>query len=600
MSDKAPAIAPVVPTFVAGEAPTAAKLNALSAVIRRISQVVEYYIGDVWGESWPYDTWTSRLTQEFGKKVSDGNTVTGGVDRFLDIVNVARLIGPASNLNPFFLDEAVIEEDIPESTTDDIHEFNLKYVPMNPETGVTFDPGLVFVTWQDSHALVQADGDYHITATGTVYSHLPMDGGKVYYSTAPYTYGGGSNYSGASFNCIPDPSQCENGDGLAITGPDGDGAWTLTIPEATHHITSEDGENAALNASDATFEFALTLPKVLLDNLSVGDQIPTGFLYVRNWTTGEIYDQADYFLSGDSSVLMSGPDLSDAVGNGDQLYIITVGTDITTSIADLRRKTRHTHDRTYGEEAVSVYSLSNRFKFPGLSGLVVESEILNNYFPQYLHRDGWDGTTDAGMNDENVMRGHLALGAVQAGGVDRFTEAGQATTQNTEASAKVLFLGNATYQPFVRGVEGALQLHGDGAATDGNVSGTEVAGLGHVRVEQGHLIPDMGICSALTQLEWAIKPVAFQITGNDVTIESIDLAADYGLTVADYRIFNYDAIVMLDSSNAWTKQHIEAADSLAFTAVLHEDTHELELAIIGTDFIGADWTARIVLWAARI
>jgi hypothetical protein len=72
MADKKKAGVSVVPTFVAGEQPTADKFNAIGVQLQRAASELEKAVGDVWGESWPYSaTDSTKLTLPYGRNLTD-------------------------------------------------------------------------------------------------------------------------------------------------------------------------------------------------------------------------------------------------------------------------------------------------------------------------------------------------------------------------------------------------------------------------------------------------------------------------------------------------------------------------------------------------
>jgi hypothetical protein len=166
----------------------------------------------------------------------------------------------------------------------------------------------------------------------------------------------------------------------------------------------------ALDSSDPNYGLVPDLPLVITEAYTVGEIIPAGFLLVKNWTTGEVYDEAEYTYNGSNSVLIGNVDITTEADRGDEFVIITVGTDITTSIDDLRRKSRHSHDRTFGEPLVPAASIGDWTAGPwGSRGSFTVSAIEGNPAPQYLHRYGYQSGENS-WNDKNIMRGHLVVG----------------------------------------------------------------------------------------------------------------------------------------------------------------------------------------------
>jgi hypothetical protein len=227
----------------------------------------------------------------------------------------------------------------------------------------------------------------------------------------PNKWNGGKNYAQAKFNVIPDPNQLTaGGDGCAIGALTPQSRYPVTLPICTHQQSNLAITSVVLNTADINYSQQLELPVVLVNNFTSGDSIPSGFLYLKNWTTNEMYEDATYFYDTESSIEVGNVDLSDAIASGDKFCIVTVGTDITTSIDDLRNKMFHNHDRTHGEPFVVAEGIAGQVAQEGESGPFTYSNRPGNYFPQYLHRDGYTDTYDNNINARNAMRGDIMFG----------------------------------------------------------------------------------------------------------------------------------------------------------------------------------------------
>ena len=150
-----------------------------------------------------------------------------------------------------------------------------------------------------------------------------------------------NTYLGSQFNVMPDPNQLSaGGSGCSIGAADASGNRTVTLPTITHAAYDVDRDSVELSVADPNHLVQLVLPQVLTDptsGLSAGEAIPEGFLLLKNWTTGEVYDTASYFYLNESSLTIN-HEITVEVDRGDVFCIITVGTDIATSIDDLRKK----------------------------------------------------------------------------------------------------------------------------------------------------------------------------------------------------------------------------------------------------------------------
>jgi len=413
MADKLQQGVSVLTTFVDGETPTAAKLNSITAQLRNAAKLLEAAVGDVHDQSYPYSSATAaRLSLAYGR-TSDSNALTSAETRRLDIANVARLIGPASNLNPELLPgDMTPTEGVPTG----VYEFSLQYPPEST-VGLVFTKTAVgepFQTLRASKADLDAAGDYFVDAEGRVFTTLITDAvspGTVTYTVNADSFHGGPSYLGSRFNVMPDPNQLSaGGSGCTVGAADAQGRRAITLPTVTHQQMNATRSAVALGTADPNYNSALTLPLAITEAYSVGEVLPSGFLLLKNWTTGESYDLAEYTYNGPTSVLIGLVDITVEVDRGDSFVIVTVGTDLTTSVDDLRRKSRHAHDRSFGEPLVPAAAIGDWTAGPwGARGSFTASEIDSNYAPQYLHRYGYSsGEND--WNDQNAMRGHLLMG----------------------------------------------------------------------------------------------------------------------------------------------------------------------------------------------
>jgi hypothetical protein len=411
MADKLQQGVNVLTTFVEGETPSAAKLNSITAQLKNVSQQLERAVGDIHGQSYPYSSSTAeRLTIAYGR--SGLLALSGAESRSLDIANLARLIGPASALNPQVLaGDFEVTEPVPNSVT----EFSLRYPPESV-AGVSFSKSGVGEAFENVQTIstLAAAGDYYVDSLGRVFCTQETDAtdaGTVTYTVNRNSWFGGAQYMGSRFNVIPGPNQLSSGgNGCSIGSPDAQGRRAITLPTVTHAQFNELMDSVSLDAADPSYGEQLLLPGVLTGSYTAGEIIPEGFVLLKNWTTGEVYDEAEYTYNTSSTLYIGAVDITTEVDRGDVFCLITVGTDITTSIDDLRRKSRHGHDRTFGEPLVPADAITDWTAGPwGSKGSFTVSEIEGNYAPQYLHRYGYQsGEND--WNDQNIMRGHLVLG----------------------------------------------------------------------------------------------------------------------------------------------------------------------------------------------
>lgn len=441
MSDKLKSPANTKISFAGGESVIPAKLTAISAQMLAISNTLEKAIGDVFGGNWPYSSLnTNSLSTKYGIGLADA------ANRFPDITSIARLIGPSSSLNPHMISA---ESEIIEALPEDVNEYMLKYKPVSGATFV-FTGTSACTTKVDAED-VDGAGDYSVDELGRLTSFSVLDGGTITYSTDPRDYFGGNNYDTASFNTIPDLNQVENGNGVTVNTADSFGRYQLDLPVVTHHHYNSAFDSIQMDAADQSYNQQLKLPSELTDYYSSGDEIPSGFIVLKNATKNIVYSEATYLYISDDSLYIKNVELDEDIADGDTFYLITVGTNITTSIDDLRRKSYHSHRREFGEPLVSIYDLADIFKLPGSSGKYVKSSMDNNPLPQYLNRDGYNAS-ESTINDRNCMRGDLLLGAASG-------HAGTYTS-TVGRSFKVVF-GSASGPYIRRSAGGALELYAD-------------------------------------------------------------------------------------------------------------------------------------------
>lgn len=420
MADKLSQTVLITPAFTDGEIPIAEKFTTIGSVMQSSNRVLERAVGDVLDQNFPYATsmLSTGLNRAAGNQANDSVVANSPLFRWLDIASLARLMGPASNLNPHHLGEG---HEVTQVVPTGVHSFALEYSTANIQLFTESTPS-AFVTEVGLPDLLAGPGDYYIdydkgvvhtfTLIGDTDNDGVVNGGysaTVNYEIDPRAYGGFTAPQGARFNTIPDLAQLEAGSGLVFDTIDGGGNYVFDLPTITHQQWSLAQNDAALTAADANFGVQLKLPRILEDTLSPGDTVPENFIVLKNYTTGNSYPGAVFTWVDAVSIAIGGIDLTTELGAGDELYLVTVGTDITSSIDHLRRIVRYPGSRDWGMLPVDARQLSNATAAPGNSGPFAPSTNDSNIFPQYLHRDGYDAG-DAGVNDQGAMRGHILMG----------------------------------------------------------------------------------------------------------------------------------------------------------------------------------------------
>ena len=423
MSDKKKSELSVVPEFVDGEQPTAAKLNSIGSLLKREGFILEKSVGDIWGESEPYsDVSQNLLSSPIIKEglIDNLDESQDGNGRSLDIVNLGRAIGPMSKLNPKVLTQGLsngrtteVKEEIPAG----VYEYKMK-MPVDWSETISFPPA------DDAYEIrvfslgdLNSEGDYYVDEEkNTVYSYMAT-GNSAYpyvtYKTTPSKWASGSSYSMSNFNTIPDISQIGYSD-LSIS-QNAQGLYEFVFPEVTH-TSRTNGDSSLIEGNSPLFGSTYTLPASIravcggnyfAENSGITNTvIPEGMIYLKNAVTGEIYSDATYYYNSDSSVLVEGVELD----LDDNYYFITVGTDLTSCIEDIYNKLgNHSHDGKYGEKSISVKDISDNYlNFDNDQKVYFPSTKEGNHFSQYLHRDGY--ISGDPHNDGNAMRGDLVIG----------------------------------------------------------------------------------------------------------------------------------------------------------------------------------------------
>jgi hypothetical protein len=380
------------------------------------------------------------------------------------IMNLARLIGPASAINPLrpVAPAERVEYDVvldPGDIPVGVNEFNLRddcnceppinYIAITPQDyplgGVDVHSSIatalqaistdasdtVFQTKVASRILVASAGDYYVDTHGNVLTYERTGNYSAVDDKTYQTTMAPDMYDQATLNVIPDMNQSTS-DGLCDIISLGGGEYVVRTPYLTKlsrrnslNNPLEPGGDGCPPLSFATTERA-RLPYALKAtdgmNLNDGDQIPDGFMGLWDETdkrmisglTFKLSDEVSY--DSDYCVIVSGATLTVA---STRYRIVTVGTTITETLSYLvRRMDTHNHDDRRSGYPVNHANLMNKTISPAdvNTGWSIEVEsppstIQGNDHPQYLCRYGWQSSLDAGQYD-NAMLGDLFMGAV--------------------------------------------------------------------------------------------------------------------------------------------------------------------------------------------
>lgn len=421
MSDNFNNIMDNIIRFIAGERPSADKFNALVAYFSQNTQELNDAVGDIHGENNPFGN-TNRLTIPWGRQITSDDSVDGAnlLGRYLDIANIGRLIGPSSNLNNRYLSSGPFK-----IQNERVKSFTTEYKPRYPIS----DEDNITVTKNGNELLKIANNERFSSELQYKYYNgsftFPSETDEntfVEYVTNPSTYGSGANYQGSRFNVIPDP----NDRNVRLTFQAFGGGYIVDLPDIGAAQSSLNNEiDSTLNndhvnhtQQDGETRQKYLLPKVLTDLADVADveeakisnQIPKYFLYLKCENLNEVYLDADYYYMNESRIYVENIDLGNCNLDTDTFRIVTVGTDITTSIDDLRVKfVKHNHDGSFGDNAIDVKTLTGLFDNQ-VGNIYTKSVSNKNPLSSYLHRDGFDPRNQEDINANNMMRGHLVIG----------------------------------------------------------------------------------------------------------------------------------------------------------------------------------------------
>jgi len=453
MADKFRDSFPVAVTFAKGEQPSSDKYTGWAAQTNTGLQLMEKGLGNLWGD----EVQVSNMT-------GDPYMIARQAKRTSQVANLAALIGPASSINPLrvsdrnWVNVTLNAGDIPLY----VNEFTLPvpalmYGALGNDafpaanvitctlSGGTYIQdllegigGTVFGVGQRqlTKEAVDAAGDYYIDAHGRVFTFS--------YTTATENTASGTydtqlfwdSYDQATPNVMPDINETNPADlkFCTVVYDAANDQYTITLPNLRYFPGYEaDGDpllidSANPSASLSPEDFQGMLPYTLTNQLTAGDIIPDGYIYL--WDTedadqtpaelavtgGGIVEGLTYEFNTDFSFKVSGATLETT--QPDRYRVITVGTTITELLADLRwRFNGHSHSTRRSGMPISHSSIGGSGMNPqaiaaywGIDVTAPTSALLGNYHPQYLLRYGRASAMDPG-NQDNAMLGPLMMGA---------------------------------------------------------------------------------------------------------------------------------------------------------------------------------------------
>ncbi len=407
-----------MPNFVAGERPSANKFNAFFSYLNYKLMFVGNAIGDIHGVNS-----ASIPTNRWSYSYQNGNISNNASEsRDIDIISLANLIGPSSNLNPRLINQTdsylINNEIIPAGTS----EYNLKASFGNQVSNIAISN---YSKKDTFNSLENANDFYFDSSENTIFFYKKTtEPITVNYSVDTLKRNAFSHNS-FSFNVIPDPNTFSaytkvNNSAyfLSIDLIAGTTNYTISLPtigaQQSNSFDSLIGGDVKLDLTNPNFNKSILLPKNIVDYYSTADNsekvIPSNLIVLKNYTNGDIFKDASYYFVDNKTIRVENLNIDPACLISDNFVLITNGTNITASIDDLNVKfAKHSHDGSLGESKVSIKHIADIFSNQDETKKYFPSTAIGmNWMPQYLHRNGWSLDCD-NLNDDNVMRGHLVL-----------------------------------------------------------------------------------------------------------------------------------------------------------------------------------------------
>lgn len=483
-------------SYVAGEQPTATKLNQAAVQLENAVSTIGEAVGDI------YNSGSHTGTQ--------GGSHSYQLHTHLPLAgpNLARLLGSSGWMNPrhlgrirvasktvvfvcgtslsgsmtvkgtnhynkrvfklpfppIFYNNAVgdenFESDILYSWTAPVSDWTIS-APPAPYVDASAKLGTQ-VTYPGQ---LNAANEYCVEQDGTITLFTPLEPDEGF--TVTYTFDTVSDsYDGASLNVIPDFTQTTT---LCTTTLVSGTQYTITLPtietrrgytgtrDASDIMHPRDFYPWATNVDDPMYGTQLLLPYSLTTNCGADDVIPEGFIHIYDEDADQILSGATFTYVSTSSVKCNGLVLEEC---SDRYRLIVGGTTVAGVLSSLREAfLRHNHA---GRVLFPEQSWSgNRVAHSDLDYLIDEGGSIagqersgfsisllgqtRNPHPQYLHRYGYSyATATASLGDGGTTGGNFnnaLLGSLLIAGWDSGDSDYQVSTDNDSFS---LYFGSTT------------------------------------------------------------------------------------------------------------------------------------------------------------
>ncbi len=494
MSDKFRRVFPIKIEFVDGELPKAKKLNSLGSQTRNGLTLIEKAVGDIFNQSGdanlspPGDLFENALfINSLGRALGGQNLISPRIPNLPDIEkyeDVIVTVGASPGQEGWLRYKPV-----PAGASLVAGDFTIVDAGSSLNTGGG--------SYQTSPEDVDSTGDWHITANGKLTAFTAFTSVTLIYKPVIQP----DIDATAVFNVIPDPNTT-GAPGTAFFGlkvafaNDLDntlGYWIylpprrplsrelINSPDETNNQDSTDVyffQDPTVSATDtvhARYRYTPLIEGIITAAVGAGFSKPISdnYLYLYNRDTGTILDgiifEADSAVGGSTWIVRaSGAKLDQLVNDGDitiatkadetssayanELFIAQPGTsNAQIQAALLQQYKDHTHDNIDGSQPISHNDLQNLFEIS--SPAWGPSSLPSDDHPQYLHRDGYDGTT-AGLGARDVYRGGMR------GSLLLLSTSSTSDFFNTLADSRRIHFGDDTNALWHEQTENALSLLG--------------------------------------------------------------------------------------------------------------------------------------------
>lgn len=320
------------------------------------------------------------------------------------------------------------------------------------------------------------------------------------------------------------------------------------IADADTAIANIPQWNVTVSGSGAQYR----MPVSLTSNLTPGDQIPEGFMYVWDESTGRIVPQTEFYYLDETNVRVQAP--AGWLTLGGSVRLILTGTSITEAIQYLmsvQREGRHLGLSTGQHQDTLHYTvpINHNDLVNSFSGSIPSSisEPTKYYFresshpinphPQYIHRAGYMSDDEEG-NSGNAMRGYLAFTGRYE--IASSYDLGPGTSSGTMGATYGIIFGGGTTTTSSQNARLSWE-GGENVDTWTNIS-TTAHRLGFGLNDLGaQKTPATEYFGALTYTPWQGLP--FYIKGIVGTAQTEGIGAVIGFDFGDYNEMNYIKLV---------------------------------------------------------